>query len=534
MIWVVSIIGVAVFLLLTIWFLQKFYTKATLNSALVRTGLGGRRIVLDGGCISLPFIHQTQRVMMGAVSLSVSRNGKLALLTGDQLRADIAMEFELRVSPTLEGVATAAQSLGARIERSGDAVETVLSGPLINAMQNAAASRTLAEMHHDRAGFTREVENTVSAKAEQYGLSLVSASLLSVDQSDLSQFNDKNSFDAQGMRRHAELVSEQRRERVRIETETDMAVRQSALDKHRHQLDIERIEREANIEQRETLDRLEAESRAKTEEARAQSELKAETARIESDQKIKTTKIANDEATRRSEMKAILALEETRIENETQLALIRTAEFKTQAAEEEARAQVLLAAESVQAQKDRAIAEREHQTAQLKQKKQIDLSMAQAECDAQTLTTKTDAEAKAARTQAEAELVKAEAKAAGRSAFIHAENSMTESLVHMRLEEKKLDRLPEIMTQMMKPVEKIESIRINQISGFGGNGSGSTNGEGGAESAFGAAMDQILGMAVRLPAMKQMGAEIGLDFDANLAGRTADYANRIKAKDEKK
>ena len=30
--------------------------------------------------------------------------------------------------------------------------------------------------------------------------------------------------------------------------------------------------------------------------------------------------------------------------------------------------------------------------------------------------------------------------------------------------------------------------------------------------------------------MRQMGEEIGLEFDANLAGRTADYANRIKPK----
>ena len=44
-------------------------------------------------------------------------------------------------------------------------------------------------------------------------------------------------------------------------------------------------------------------------------------------------------------------------------------------------------------------------------------------------------------------------------------------------------------------------------------------------------MDQILSMAVQLPAMKQIGGEIGLDFDANLAGRTADYANRLKAKE---
>ena len=81
----------------------------------------------------------------------------------------------------------------------------------------------------------------------------------------------------------------------------------------------------------------------------------------------------------------------------------------------------------------------------------------------------------------------------------------------------------------MKPVEKIDSIRINQIGGLNGSNDGQT---GGVDGAFGAAMDQILGMAVRLPAMKQMGEEIGMDFDANLAGRTADYANRIKSKTE--
>ena len=90
--------------------------------------------------------------------------------------------------------------------------------------------------------------------------------------------------------------------------------------------------------------------------------------------------------------------------------------------------------------------------------------------------------------------------------------------------------MPEIMTQMMKPVEKIDSIRINQVGGLGNNSSELS----GADGAFGAAMDQILGMAVRLPAMKQMGEEIGLDFDANLAGRVADYTNRAKTKKDPK
>tara|TARA_R110002126_G_scaffold201487_1_gene349130 strand:- start:52242 stop:53840 length:1599 start_codon:yes stop_codon:yes gene_type:complete len=530
--WVVSIALLVILLLLGIWFLQKFYVKATLNSALVRTGLGGMRIVLDGGCISLPIIHQTQRVMMGAISFPSSRLGREALLTGDQLRADITMEFEFKVMATPQGVAAAAQSLGSRIERGGEAIEGVLSGPLIGAMQNAAATRTLAEIHHDRAGFTKEVETAITAKAEQFGLTLVSASLLRVDQSDVSQFDEKNTFDAQGMRRHAELISEQRRERVRIETETEIAVRQQGLEKHQRQLEIQRTERETSIAQQEIFDRLEAEAQAKTREAKSQSELRAETARIDAEQKIQEAKVANDTALRRSEMSAILSLEETKIENETRLASLRTAEFGTQAAEEAARAQVLLAAEEVQAQKERAIAKREYETAQLRLQKDIDLSTSRTKSDAETLATRTQSEANAAKTMAEAELVKAKAEADGRAAHIIAENSMSEAQIRKLLEERRLDRMPEIMTQMMKPVEKIDSIRINQISGMGGQNA--TNTEGGAEGAFGAAMDQILGMAVRLPAMKQMGDEIGLDFDANLAGRTADYANRLKAKDDKK
>jgi flotillin len=36
-------------------------------------------------------------------------------------------------------------------------------------------------------------------------------------------------------------------------------------------------------------------------------------------------------------------------------------------------------------------------------------------------------------------------------------------------------------------------------------------------------------MSVQLPMMKKLGDEIGLDFDAQLAGRTADAAGRAAA-----
>ena len=471
MIWFLGILIAVVGVLFGLWLLQRFYAKATLGSALVRTGLGRQRVVLDGGVLALPILHQVQRVTMSALTFRARRMGDGALLTGDRLRADVEMEFDLRVTPTREGVATAAQALGNRIARGGEAVEELVSASLIAAMQNAAASRTLDQIHLDRAGFAADVARDVAAHAEKLGLTLISTALVSVDQADFSRLNENNAFNAEGMRKLASLVAEQRKERVRIEVEADLVVRETQLAQTQRRLDIARAEREAEIAQREHLRRLEADSESTSRIAASSAERAAEEARIATEQGIKSARIASDEALRQREMAAIQALEEAKLAQEAALARRRAETAEARAA--------------------------------------------------------ADAEVSAARAHAEKARMLAEAE--GRAALIAAENGLDPAVIAMRLEERRLDRLPEIMTQMMKPVEKIESIRINHIGGMGGNGG---TGKGGADGAFGSAMEQILGMAVRLPAMKQMGAEIGLDFDANLAGRTADYASRIKGKTE--
>lgn len=402
-----------------------------------------------------------------------------------------------------------------------------MSGTLVNAIQNAAATRSLEDIHLDRAGFAADVAAAIEPQAARLGLMLVSVSLIHVDQSDLSQWNENNAFNAQGMRRLAELVADQRKARIKVETEADISVRESQLAQHQRALELKRAEREAEVAQQEYLVKLEAEAKSREEQARDEARLIAETARIENDGRVKSAQVENDESLRKAEMTAILSLEEAKIANGIQLARRRAEEAEAKAAEEEARAKVLLAAEHVQAQKERAQAEREREIARMKQEKDSELEEARVKREVDTMLSRAQAEATAAGKTAEAERTRMEAEAAGRMALNSAENTLSDAVIRMRLEERKLDRMPEIMTQMMKPVEKIDSIRINQIGGVGGGGGA---GEGGADGAFGAAMDQILGMAVRLPAMKQMGEEIGLDFDANLAGRTADYANRIKGK----
>ena len=526
--WIVLLLPISIVALITIWFLQRYYAKASLDAALVRTGFGGCRVVIDGGCLSLPILHQIQKVYMGALTLRVSRDGRDAVLTRDQMRADIEFEFELRVAPTSEDISAAAQTLGSRIARGGATVSEVLMGSAVDAIQRAAAVRTLEDIHLDRSAFSKDVAVTVESQISKLGLTLVSASLVAVDQSDFSQWNENNAFNAQGMRRLAALVAEQRKERVRIETEAEVAVSESRLAQHQRQLELRREEREAEIAQQEYLAKLEADAESRENRARNDAVLASETTRIENERRTKAKKVESDETLRRAEMAAILALEEDRIANEIQIARRRAEGVEARVAEEEARAKVILAAEGVQARKERAIAEREREIARLKQEKDLELEGARVKRDVETLLDKARADAAVKTKEGEAERARMEAEATGRMALNRAENTLGEAVINMRLEERKLDRLPEIMTQMMKPVEKIDSIRINQISGAGGSAAGDV----GVEGAFGAAMDQILGMAVRLPAMKQMGEEIGIDFDPNLAGRTADYANRIKDKSQ--
>ena len=198
MIWFTTLFLLALAIVLGAWFLHRYFAKATLETALVRTGMGGRKVVIDGGCLALPIFHRLQKVSMAAIVVPVSRSGSHAVMCMDRLRADIYMEFELRVEPSADGISTAAQSLGTCISRPGEATQELLTSILIDAIQNAAASRKLDDIRVDRNGFTQQVADAVAERVSRLGLQLVSASPVSADQAALAQHDENIAFQAQG------------------------------------------------------------------------------------------------------------------------------------------------------------------------------------------------------------------------------------------------------------------------------------------------------------------------------------------------
>ncbi len=517
MAWFLITAAVVVAVLLLILFLNRFYRKATREVALIRTGAGGQLVVMDGGCLALPFLHQVSEVNMKTMRIEAARSGPKALITGDRLRVDAEVEFYVRVLPTRDGVATAAQALGGKAFRSQDLAD-LIEGRLVDAIQAVAARQTMDELHENRGRYVKEVRETVAENLGQSGLMIESVALRRFDQTPFASLEENNAFNAVGMRRLAEVVASNKKQRAAIEADAEVAVRQSQLDAMKRVLIIEREQEEAQIAQKREIEMLKAETSADVAERKAESDRRSEHARIGREREVRAFEIARDREMREMEMSASLQTELVRHDNAIQLARKRGEEAAAEAEAEHARTAVVLAQEAVQTDKDKAVAERARMIAQMRAEEAADVDTVRTRSESETTREQAKAEADALALRAQAKRTSMIADAEGKAALIAAENGWSEPIIRMKLDMHRLDKLPEVLGQMMKPVEKIESIRINQISGLGVGGAGGGGGSSGERPLVNQAVDSILGMALQLPALQKLGEEIGLNLGEGIKG----------------
>ncbi len=518
--WIFGLIVAIVVIAILVAFLNRFYRKSTRDVALVRTGFGGQRIVLSGGCLVLPFLHKVEEISMGTMRVEVRRTGEKSLIAADRIRVDVELEFYVRVQPSVEGVATAAQAIGAR-GLNPNGMRSLFEGRFIDALQAVAAAHTMDELHEKRGDFVGKVGAQLRQNLSSNGLLLDSASLTRLDQAPFGTLDENNAFNAVGMRKLAEIISSNRKKRTEIEAEADIAVRQTQLDASKRRLKLQQQEEEAQIEQRLEIERIKASSDAETAKAREASLVAAENARIEREKQTRIQELAKQRELRSTEIEAQLNSELRKADSAIRLAAKHAEEARAQAEAEVARVEVVVAQEKVQTERERAVAERSREMALLREDESGQVQLSKAESEAAVLIKRAQSEAQATRTRADADRQRMLAESEGTKAIIAAENSRSDSLMRLQLERHRIDKMPEIVATMMKPVEKIDSIRIHQVSGLGvgapgGNGGGASGTvlDGSGKPPVNQVLDSIMGMALQLPALKSIGDAIGVDFSS--------------------
>ena len=507
--------------------LHRYYRKSSREYALVRTGFGGRLVVLDGASLVLPFLHQVESIPLCSHRLVLTQTGAGALVTGDSLRVDVVTEFSVRVGADEVSVAAAASTLGAQSIQTEE-LDEQLRGRLSDAVQQVVAKLSLTGLHKGRHEFSTAVSAILQQSLSDYGLVLDAVSLLRLDQAPLETFNQHNVFDAVGLRLLSQTLSEQRLQRANIDAKTEVSVRETELESIKRRLELEQQQSDIELAQRQRIEVSRVQSEADIESSRQEAQRQREESRLVRERDLRRLEISNDLGLREEEAKAFERVEAAQIEVQVALSQKRAEESSARAVAELKRSELVQAQEKILKEKETLAAERHAEVAMIKRKHLSALHAEQSASDEKIKIGAAKADSEMVILQAGAKRVAGEAEAHGIAAIANAENVSGEHLLAHKISLEKVRVLPEIAKRMAKPLEKIDSIRINHLGGFGGGAAGQSD-----ASPLGDSLQQVMGLAVQMPALKKLGEEIGLDFDPQLGGRMVDAAGRIHGTLEK-
>lgn len=529
-----ALIVVAIVVAVLVWLLHWLYLRSSKERAFVRTGMGGQKVVLDGGAFVLPIVHDVIPVNMNTLRLEVMRGRDKALITKDRMRVDVIAEFYVRVAAHPDAVAAAAQTLGLRTMEP-EQLKELVEGKFVDALRTAAAEMSMEELHEKRGAFIKRVRESVAEDLTMNGLELEAASLTQLDQTGMEYFNPSNAFDAEGLTRLTEQIEHRKKQRNDVEQDTLIAIRNKNLEAEKLGLDIDRESEYARLSQQREVEIARARQRAEVSTERAQREQAAEgaqiqakqiidEARIRSEQSIEQERIGKERAIQSLEIERRMAVELA--EQQRAIAVARESEAQSvaQAAADTARATAVAAEEKVFTAREVEMAER---------KKTIDLIGArqEAEREALRLTTAAHAEMQAStdrgtaiRAQAEAEAdadkiksmamrLRAEIEAEGLQLMNAAHNMLSPEARMSALRMRLVEKAEGIIRESVKPMERIEGIKILHVDGLGGSGGGGgdgVNGNGNGNFADGI-VNSALRFRAQAPLVDQLLREIGIE-----------------------
>ena len=302
---------------------SRLYKRSTKEIAFVRTGLGGQKVIMDGGAIVLPVFHERVLVNMNTLKLEVQRRERESLITKDRMRVDVTAAFFVRVKQTEEAVSIAAQTLGTRT-MSPDELKTLVEDKFVDSLRATAATMTIQELQDMRRDFVQAVQNAVAEDLEKNGLELESVSLTSLDQTDKQFFNPNNAFDAEGLTRLTEQTEARRKQRNDVEQDTEVQVRTKNLDATRQKLTIEKDQEFATLSQQREIENTRAEQSALIATQQAERNRDAEGAKIDAERLVSQQRI---EAERQVSQQRIEAEREIRAAEIEKNLVIQTREI---------------------------------------------------------------------------------------------------------------------------------------------------------------------------------------------------------------
>ena len=542
----IGLVVVILALVIMGFMIARLYRRSTKEVSFVRTGFRGEKVIMNGGAMVLPILQEIIPVNMNTLRLEVKRAADQALITRDRMRVDVMAEFYVRVKPTAESIATAAQTLGQKT-MSPNELKELVEGKFVDALRAVAAEMAMEELHEKRVDFVQKVQQVVSEDLFKNGLELETVSLTGLDQTSFNFFNPQNAFDAEGLTKLTQTIEDRRKIRNDIEQETDLAIKTKNLEAERSRLQILREEEYAKMQQEREISVRKAEQLAEIATQEAAKKREAEEAQIAADREVELKRILTARDLENENIQKEQLIERAKVEQRKTVELAEQdraiavaeksrAESEAKALADKARAEAVKAEEEVVTVRETQRAERVKavelvNAAQEAQKEALALTVAaeaekqaaldkaeavriaaEAEAEKHRLQAKGEADAKVLLAQAQEQQYKVDAE--GTRAVNEAANVLSLEQVEMQVRMALLRHLPDIIRESVKPMENIDDIKILQVNGLGSLAGAGASGDAASVGSSASLSDQVVNSALRYrshaPLIDSLMGELGL------------------------
>lgn len=282
---VITVAGTVIAALFSVLFVvSRFYRKVEQGQALIINKLKSEPDVTTTGGIVLPVIHKMEVIDISTKRMLLERKGKGGLICKDNIRADIAITFYIRVNENKEDILRVAKQVGCARASEPETLQDLFEAKFSEALKTVGKQLNFVELFTQRNEFRDKIKEVIGEDLSGYSLEDVAIDYL--EQTPINQLDPMNILDAEGIRRITELTTKQNIETNQLKENENNQIKQQntvALEKN---LELERQAEEARARQAREVSNIRAREKAESERIEQEERLKSEQARITTEEAI--------------------------------------------------------------------------------------------------------------------------------------------------------------------------------------------------------------------------------------------------------
>ncbi|MET7567689.1 flotillin family protein [Streptomyces sp. NPDC005492] len=274
------------------------------------------------GAVVLPVLHKAEFMDISVKTIEIRRTGREGLICQDNIRADIHISFFVRVNKTVEDVIKVAQAIGTQTASDPAAIQDFFAAKFSEALKTVGKQLDFVDLYTKREEFRDRIIQVIGTDLNGYHLD--DAAIDFLEQTPMTQLDNQNILDAQGIRKITELTTiEHVRTNEFQRTEQKEITRQN-VDARETILELERRQAEAEIRQRREVETLRAKEEAATAKVQEEERLGAQTAFLRTEEQlgVQRENQAREIAVAQKNRERVIAVENERIEKDRLLEVI--------------------------------------------------------------------------------------------------------------------------------------------------------------------------------------------------------------------